>query len=251
MTAYPLDVTDAYTTSQFGAWEAFRREAGLLWHAADDQLPKNKPWNVSALGQPIVVPQQHGDGLLVADYFDGAAHSGVVQFDSPTHGRFAVLCYHQDRSVRDSLGLTVGRVLKPGEAMGIIGNSGWSTGPHSHTMVSLIPNLFGPGGWDFSRDGGGLVDPSMFFSREYHHPDVVRALFTRVGYGGEYVEGWNGVTANRHITRAEIALINRDVVPSYLMWAMIDGVWVSPTMPKWPKVMLPGTLIWLYHRTGT
>ena len=49
-----LDLSTAYISSYFGAWEPWRREAGLLWHSADD-LP-------CPVGTPLVAPK---DGEVV------------------------------------------------------------------------------------------------------------------------------------------------------------------------------------------
>ncbi len=84
----------------------------------------------------------------------GALSSGTVVFAGPSSGYGnKVEVRHWDGTVSwyghmSSIAVVVGQKVAPGEALGAVGNTGHSTGPHLHLEIH--------------PDGGGPVDPATW-----------------------------------------------------------------------------------------
>lgn len=225
-----LDLRTAERTSTFGVWEQWRKNAGLLWHGADD-LP-------SPLGNPILAPDA---GKVV---YSGAGWSvGTLGyytiFDA---GAYGLLMAHQDRAypelVRDG--------VKRGDVIGYSGNTGWSTGPHVHLLMSV--KRYSNGAFDFTREGGGLVSPDCYWNVGYGSEAVWLHAFNRDVSPGRV---W-AVATMRVVTKAELGLMPVETVTilqagRWLMFSPASPAWVNATFPD---VVHANTVLMVTPRAG-
>ncbi len=114
----------AIISSEFAAWEQFRRDLGLGIHSGTDiPAPKRTPiyWDASngfAIASGVAFGTGFGNRLvvLVTD------HEGVQWLIGIAH--------MDDRPIP-----TVSKPVKRGNLVGYVGNSGTSTGPHMHIWI--------------------------------------------------------------------------------------------------------------------
>jgi hypothetical protein len=194
-----LDLKTATPTSNFGALEQFRRDANLLWHNADDYG--------ADIGTPILAPH---DGEVVYSGFGFGTSPGTLGyytiFDA---GLYGLLLAHQDRQYQDLVG-----DVKQGEPIGFSGNTGWTTGPHVHAIMST--KRFKNGFFDFNREGGGTVSPKAYLNPPYSsaYKDI---------FGVEAKTGIWAHATRRVLSKAEIPLLDVDAI----WYQKPDGIYVS------------------------
>jgi len=217
-----LDLKTATLSSTFGAWEDWRKAAGLLWHAADD-MP-------APLGTPILAPD---DGEVVYSGFGFGTQPGTLGyytiFDA---GRYGLLLAHQDRAYPALVG-----PVEEGGVIGYSGNTGWSTGPHVHTVCSVL--RYGNGRFDFTRESGGVVSSRLMLTDGYldgrGYKDMTVQARAKEGV-------WTEVT-KRITTKGEWEALDYQGVQA--VWVQSsDGNWstLGPMSPPWLNTRFPKVL---------
>ena len=94
-------------------------------------------WDLAApSGTPIVA----ADNGSVATISSGGAYGNAVML---VHGDGLTTFYAHMSSV----GVKIGQVVSKGEAIGGVGSTGWSTGPHLHFEVRINGTPYDPRGW--------------------------------------------------------------------------------------------------------
>jgi murein DD-endopeptidase MepM/ murein hydrolase activator NlpD len=94
-------------------------------------------WDLAApTGTPIVA----ADNGSVATISNGGAYGKAVMV---AHGDGLVTFYAH----MNSIGVSVGQVVEKGQAIGTVGSTGWSTGPHLHFEVHINGKPYDPRGW--------------------------------------------------------------------------------------------------------
>lgn len=219
-----VDPRTAAISSPFGDWPLWRQQAGLGWHTAID-LP-------APMDTPIIATH---DGKV--EHVGAFATQDGGHTPSIDHGTFGILHAHQEQGLTQSLGLRGGDPVTAGQTIGLIGNKGWSTGPHSHCMVSIVK--MGNGFWDYARWNGGLVDPRSYLLGEYESGVVLDKLFS-----APLSTGSNAVATKRFVTVAELSLLGNHIKS---VGITNQGSWVMyvPGAPKivnanFPKVLVAG-----------
>jgi hypothetical protein len=225
--AATMNPTTAPISSGFGTWPKWRQDAGLGWHHANDYP--------APMFTPIIATH---DGVVESTGAFATTDGG----HSPTidHGSFGILHAHQEASIQSSLGLRVGDPVKAGDTIGLIGNKGWSTGPHSHCIVSLIKHSYGY--WNYGRDSGGTVEPHIFLTGGYDKPAILDRLFTT-----PIPPGLTFTATKRFVTQAELSLIGHTIES---IGITVGGKWVMyvPGAPAivnkdFPKVLAEGYIV--------
>lgn len=211
-----LDLRTAPITSGFGTWPLWRKNAGLQWHAANDFA--------ADLGTPILAPD---DGKVVYSGY-GMSLGTLGYYTIFDGGDYGLLMAHQDAAypalVRDG--------VKRGEVIGYTGNTGWSTGPHLHLVMSV--KRFRNGFFDFTREGGGLVDSHCYWNVGYQG-DIWRQMFNLTVRPGT---PW-GVVTQRFVTKSELSLM-----PVETATIQQGGRWLiySPAAPSWVSAEFPAVV---------
>ncbi len=211
-----LDPRTAPISSSFGVLEDWRANAGLGWHTGDD-FPAPIYTDILATHPGTLMYNQR-------EGFD--SNVGVMTITD--HGHFGVLHAHQPET-DDPRGFKgkAGTHVKTGDPIGRIGMTGWTTGPHTHAMVSVVK--MANGWWDFSRWGGSLVSPQLYVATEYRNPaKVLGSLFFAAAYPAS---GIVMVVTRRYVTKAEFNLLGRIGVKSV---STADGGKLVPLIPGAP-----------------
>lgn len=182
-----LDLKTARLSDTFGVWPQWRKDAGLAWHAADD-IP-------APLRTPILAPDP-GEVVYTGP---GWALGDLGYYTISDHGDYGLLMAHQDAPYPDLV-----RRFDAGDVIGRTGNTGWSTGPHVHVIMSAT--RYRNGRHNFERDAGGCVSPRLYFDTGgYRDEAVFLDLFNREVTAGKV---WAVVT-RRVVTKAELLLLSR------------------------------------------
>lgn len=97
------------------------------------------PYQPSHTGIDIAAPD-HMVGTPVTAFMDGTVTYAAEQ--SFGYGKHVVLDHgHHIESIYghlDSIGVIVGQQVKEGDILGTRGNTGWSTGPHTHFEIRVF-----------------------------------------------------------------------------------------------------------------
>lgn len=102
------------------------------FHRGDDLVTYNKKAKIKAAADGIVVEHWSAPN----GYYKGHPVYGgyiIIQHDNGTYTTYAHL---SDTKIHQ------GQVVKKGEVIGIMGNTGVSTGPHLHFEIIPVPNKF-------------------------------------------------------------------------------------------------------------
>lgn len=213
-----IDLRTAPRSDTFGVWPQWRKDAGLAWHAADD-IGAN-------LGTPIAAPDD-GEVMYSGAGFQLGTLGYYTIFDA---GDYGLLMAHQDREYPELV-----RKVKRGDVIGYTGNTGWSTGPHVHVVMSRL--RFRNGRHDFAREAGGLVNPRLYWASDgYRSGDVFTDLF-----GMDVPPGIpRFVVSRRIITKHELILLGRAGVETVSM-QLSNGDWLilGPTSPAFTYSLFP------------
>jgi hypothetical protein len=222
-----LDPRKARITSTFGEWPQWRKDAGLDWHNADDMHGQN----ANDFGEPIIATH---DGTVASVGAFASSSSGY----GPTidHGGFGIQHWHQEQPINISLGLKVGDRVRAGATIGFIGNKGFSTGPHSHCMISVKRNA--DGFFNFSRYDGWLVAPQAYLNGDYLTDAALDSMFK----GDVAVEGNSLVVCQRYVTRAQLDLYANRIISVNI--ARPDGKFTTyiPGAPSFVNAAFPTVL---------
>jgi len=215
-----LDLRTAPTSGVFGEWPEWRQDAGLLWHPATDYP--------SPLDNPILAPDD-GDVLYSGPGWSLGTLGYYTIFDA---GDYGLLLAHQDRAYPE----LVRKGVKKGQTIGYSGNTGWSTGPHVHAVMSTL--RYRNGAFDFARESGGVVDPRAYLNNGYRDESVLTSMFVQGVAPGNI---WHVVT-KRVVTKAELYLLGRLGVKS--VYIHIGGRWFgfSPDAPAFVNAVFPAVL---------
>lgn len=156
---YPLDILPGGITGGFGA-----SYGGYSHRGTDVGVPIGTPVFAPAAGQAVVFTN------------DGSFGKGVC-LAHPDTGWFSLYAH---LSLVD---VFVGQDIRPGQRIGLSGNTGYSTGPHLHWQVSTSPSF--PTDIRFSRDP--MAVPFVDQEEDDMTPDE-RELLTLVA---SVVGGWS------------------------------------------------------------
>jgi len=227
-----LDLRTAPRSSLFGAWEQWRKDAGLLWHGADD-LP-------APLGTPILAPD-NGE-VVYTGYGFGTGPGTLGYYTIFEAADYGLLMAHQDRAYPEVLG-----TVQRGDHIGYSGNTGWSTGPHVHLLMSV--KRYSNGAFNFSREAGGLVSPDAYWNVGYGTQDIWTHMFNRPVLNTVPV---TQVATKRVVTKAELSLI-----PAETTTIHVAGEWIiyGAGAPAWvgarfPDVVYENTALMVRPRAG-
>jgi len=102
-------------SSDFGVWKHPIRKHRAHHHGVDLAAPKGAPIRVIASGQVVYADPLGGYGKVV-----------VVRHSSGLTSHYGHC---------DSLSVSIGQMVKPGDVLGTVGSTGLSTGPHLHFEI--------------------------------------------------------------------------------------------------------------------
>lgn len=168
-TKYTGSPVTGVITDRFGTHSAWRKSQGLGPHSGVDiAAPEGTPITSPAAGKFV---------------WSGWTDGGLGFITIIDHGDVGTLYAHQPQAF---LLFRNGDRVAAGDRIGTVGNTGTSSGPHVHWMASSKARS---GQWDFTRSGGGLLDPLSLVVA------VVTPAKLSPPLDGEHPTGyvWNGV----------------------------------------------------------
>lgn len=126
---------------RYGNDPAYFAETGVRWHSGLDFNYINEPLHSTVGGRVQVPPFMAG---------------GYGKWVKIIKGALEVIYAHMSKiSVKD------GQMIKPGQKLGISGNTGFSTGPHLHYEMRKNGKAFDPLPWLKSNNGSGNISKNV------------------------------------------------------------------------------------------
>ena len=184
-----LDPRTARVTDTFGSWSLWRQQQGLGPHTGADLQGQQ----ANDFGEAIIATQAGKVEHVGAFASLTSGHAPSID-----HGTFGILHAHQEAPISVSLGLSAGDPVTAGQTIGLIGNKGFSTAPHSHCMVSVRKGSTGY--WDYGYANGWVVDSQAYLRGQYLTDAALDLMFD----GEVALEGVSAVVCKRYVTRGEL-----------------------------------------------
>jgi len=215
-----LNMRTALASGEFGTHPLWRQQAGLAWHSATDYPgPRSDAIESPDAGEVVYT----GPGFSLGD---------LGYYTILDAGHYGLLMAHQDSPFPDVLG-----IVNRGDHVGYVGNTGFSTGPHVHAVMSV--KRLRNGRHDFTRESGALVDPEVMWDTGY----TSEAVWTRIFNVHARPSALTAVVTKRIVTKSELSLIGTRSGATFTLQGL-SGDWsiFDPSKPAFTHALFPNLI---------